>query len=150
MSNKAIKRGMAIIMAGLLALPAGAALATPAPPGAGAATAAQLADGGNIVQVRARSHHRRHWRNHHRRGHWRGHNRHWRHHGHHRRGYYGGGDFGAGLAIGLIGSLVAGGLSEGSAYDAIDRCDARYRSFERSTGLYTTYSGRKRLCPYLR
>ena len=54
------------------------------------------------------------------------------------------------MAIGLIGSLIANGLSEGAAHSAIDRCDARYRSFNRSTGLYTTYGGEKRLCPYLR
>ncbi|MDX2203887.1 MAG: BA14K family protein [Hyphomicrobiaceae bacterium] len=29
-------------------------------------------------------------------------------------------------------------------------CAQNFRSFEWSTGLYTTYSGEKRLCPYLR
>lgn len=32
----------------------------------------------------------------------------------------------------------------------IDRCSRRFRSFERRTGLYTTYGGEKKLCPYLR
>jgi hypothetical protein len=29
-------------------------------------------------------------------------------------------------------------------------CAQNFRSFEWNTGLYTTYSGEKRLCPYLR
>jgi hypothetical protein len=29
-------------------------------------------------------------------------------------------------------------------------CAENFRSFEWHTGLYTTYSGEKRLCPYLR
>jgi hypothetical protein len=29
-------------------------------------------------------------------------------------------------------------------------CAENFRSFEWRTGLYTTYSGEKRLCPYLR
>jgi hypothetical protein len=29
-------------------------------------------------------------------------------------------------------------------------CAQNFRSFEWRTGLYTTYSGEKRLCPYLR
>lgn len=33
---------------------------------------------------------------------------------------------------------------------ARERCDQRFRSFEWETGLYTTYSGYKKLCPYLR
>jgi hypothetical protein len=28
-------------------------------------------------------------------------------------------------------------------------CAQNFRSFEWNTGLYTTYSGEKRLCPYL-
>ena len=141
MSRNAMKRGMAIMLAGLIALPsAGAAFASPAPPGAGAAAATQL-QGGSLTQARWDRHGRRHWRHHrHWRGHWR-HGRHW-HHDHFNPG--------AALAIGLIGSLVASGLSEGSARSAIDRCEANYRSFEPSTGLYTTYGGEKRLCPYLR
>ena len=31
-----------------------------------------------------------------------------------------------------------------------ERCSAEFRSFEWDTGLYTTYAGEKRLCPYLR
>jgi hypothetical protein len=34
--------------------------------------------------------------------------------------------------------------------DAIARCEATFRSFDRATGTYTTYEGETRLCPYLR
>jgi hypothetical protein len=39
-----------------------------------------------------------------------------------------------------------------SGYDGDPRaiCAQSFRSFEWNTGLYTTYSGEKRLCPYLR
>jgi hypothetical protein len=39
-----------------------------------------------------------------------------------------------------------------SRYDGDPRvvCAENFRSFEWRTGLYTTYSGEKRLCPYLR
>ena len=39
-----------------------------------------------------------------------------------------------------------------SAYSGDPRtvCAQNFRSFEWSTGLYTTYEGEKRLCPYLR
>ena len=39
---------------------------------------------------------------------------------------------------------------EGVPYSAKERCDRRFRSFEWETGLYTTYRGNKKLCPYLR
>lgn len=35
------------------------------------------------------------------------------------------------------------------AYEDKQRCADKYRSFEWDTCLYTTYSGRKRLCPYV-
>jgi BA14K-like protein len=35
-------------------------------------------------------------------------------------------------------------------YSAKERCDRRFKSFEWDSGLYTTYGGRKKLCPYLR
>lgn len=35
-------------------------------------------------------------------------------------------------------------------YSAKERCARRFRSFEWDTGLYTTYGGNRRLCPYLR
>jgi hypothetical protein len=64
--------------------------------------------------------------------------------------------FGTGLAVGIIGALVAQGLSESQArarYDEEwrwDRCAEEFRSFEWDTGMYTTYQGERRLCPYLR
>jgi hypothetical protein len=39
---------------------------------------------------------------------------------------------------------------KGVPYSAKERCDRRFGSFEWDTGLYTTYGGNKKLCPYLR
>ena len=39
---------------------------------------------------------------------------------------------------------------EGVPYSAKERCAHRFRSFEWDSGLYTTYGGRRKLCPYLR
>jgi hypothetical protein len=75
---------------------------------------------------------------------WRGH-RHWRHH--HRHHY--GRDLAIGLGLGVLGAIA----SQPRYYysdDARARCAARFRSFEWDTGLYTTYGGDKRVCPYLR
>jgi hypothetical protein len=72
--------------------------------------------------------------------------RHWRRH--HR--YYDDWNPGAYIALGILGALVNQGLSESEARSAMQRCDERFRSFEPDTGLYTTYGGEKRLCPYLR
>lgn len=77
---------------------------------------------------------------------WRG--RHHHHHHHHR--HRGVGAFGAGLAVGVIGALVATGISEAAARDRYDRCAAEFRSFDPETGTYITRSGEERLCPYLR
>jgi hypothetical protein len=59
------------------------------------------------------------------------------------------------LALG-IGSAIVGGMiaAQGSrpyyhASSAWDQCAARFRSL-RSDGTYTTYDGRRVLCPYLR
>lgn len=67
---------------------------------------------------------------------------------HHR--HYDGFNPGAFLALGIMGALLERGLSEDRAQTAMQRCDNRFRSFEWDTGLYTTYGGDKRLCPYLR
>ena len=92
----------------------------------------------NIVKVRdhRRGRHSRNWR----RNHWR----------HNRGRYHDNFNPGAYIALGVIGALVDRGLSESSARSAMERCNQRYRSFEWDTGLYTTYGGEKRLCPYLR
>ncbi len=125
MKNNAAKRGVAIVAAALLFLPASLIPARAATPMQGGASA--LSSNANIEKVRWHGRHRHH---------------HWRHDD----------DFGPGAAFaaGLIGSLVAEGLSHSAAEDAIDRCEARYRSFEPDTGYYTTYGGEQRLCPYLR
>ncbi len=66
------------------------------------------------------------------------------------------GDFGAGVAVGVIGSLIAQGVAEERArrYRREEwrwrKCDREFRSFEWDTGMYTTYGGERRLCPYLR
>lgn len=39
---------------------------------------------------------------------------------------------------------------EAGPRSAKDRCARRFRSFEWETGLYTTYGGHKKPCPYLR
>jgi hypothetical protein len=90
----------------------------------------------------------------------------------HYRGRRGG--FGRGLAIGL-GAAIVGGIVANEIYrprpgyyyddyvydgpyyypsrysgDPRVLCAQNFRSFEWNTGLYTTYSGDKRVCPYLR
>jgi hypothetical protein len=91
----------------------------------------------NIVdaQYRRRARHDRRWRQ----RHWRRHHRHY--HDHFNPGAY--------IALGVIGALIDRGISESAAQSAMQRCARRYRSFEWDTGLYTTYGGEKRLCPYL-
>ena len=68
---------------------------------------------------------------------------------------------GAYIGLGIAGAILSGALSEGSMMTTTDlgtaealsaamqRCAAQFRSFEWDTGLYTTYGGEKRLCPYL-
>jgi hypothetical protein len=34
--------------------------------------------------------------------------------------------------------------------DAVARCAARYRSFDRASGTFLSNSGQRKLCPYLR
>lgn len=88
------------------------------------------------VDRRFRSYHNRGWRE-----------RHWHRHRHH---YDNDWNSGAYIALGVIGALMQHGLSENAANSAMQRCANTYRSFEWDTGLYTTYGGQKRLCPYLR
>jgi hypothetical protein len=77
---------------------------------------------------------------------------------------------GLGLGIGVLGAIIAneayrpragyyyddyaydGPYYEPSGYggDPRNLCAQNFRSFEWNTGLYTTYSGEKRVCPYLR
>lgn len=128
--------------------PASAAVASAVQPAASnallvaAVTGDQLAVGagtsGLVHQVdrRYRGWRRRHHRRYHRR------------HRRHRRGN--GGAFGAGLAVGIVGALIAQGISESAAEDRFARCESEFRSFDPSTGTYITYGGEERLCPYLR
>jgi hypothetical protein len=82
-----------------------------------------------------------------------------RHHGHRGR------NLGIGLGIGIIGGIIAseayrsapGYAYDEEVYDATPpsgdpraQCAREFRSFEWDTGFYTTYSGEKKLCPYLR
>ena len=80
------------------------------------------------------------------------------------------GGFGRGLGIGVLGAVIAneayrprpGAYYDDYAYEGPYYAPADYagdprslraehfRSFEWNTGLYTAYSGEKRLCPYLR
>jgi hypothetical protein len=113
-----------------------------AAPAAMPPSVAKAEAGTTVVEVRRRSH--RHHRHH--------------HHGHRHRG----GNLAIGLGIGIIGGLIAAdayrnapAYADDEVYDTPPAGDPRqlcareFRSFEWSTGLYTTYSGEKKLCPYL-
>lgn len=67
-------------------------------------------------------------------GHWRGH-----------RGW------GPGIVGGLVaGALIAGAIREGRADDVdFERCEDRYRSFDRASGTYLGSDGERHVCPYL-
>lgn len=67
-------------------------------------------------------------------GHWRGH-----------RGW------GPGIVGGLVaGALIAGAIREGRADDTdFERCEDRYRSFDRASGTYLGSDGERHVCPYL-
>lgn len=86
-----------------------------------------------------------------------------------RRGRIGRG-IGVGIGLGILGGIVAaeayrpraGYYYDDEAYDGPyyaptgyagdprNLCAQNFRSFEWNTGLYTTYGGEKRVCPYLR
>jgi len=126
-----------------LAVTLAPAQAGPAGPGL-APLAAQSTDGTDVLQVRHRGHRHRH-----------------HHHGR---------NIGLGIGLGILGGIIAseayrpraGYYYDDEAYDgpyyapsgyAGDPrrlCAQNFRSFEWDTGLYTTYGGDRRLCPYLR
>ena len=113
--------------------------------GAFGSRAAHAADAASVVQARYRGH------------------RHYRHR-------HGGRNLALGIGVGLLGAIIAseayrprpGYYYDDEAYDgpyyapsghAGDPralCAQSFRSFEWDTGLYTTYGGERRLCPYLR
>jgi hypothetical protein len=85
-------------------------------------------------------------------------------HRHHRHGH-GGRNLAIGLGIGIVGGLIAAEAYRSRPAYAYDEevydapppggdpralCAQNFRSFEWNTGLYTTYSGERKLCPYLR
>ena len=123
----------------LLALGSGAAQAGPAAGAAQAAAAAKVEAGRAVTEVRR-------WH----RGGW-------------RRGV------GVGIGAAIVGGIIANEIyrpryryyddysydgpyyaPSGYGGDARELCAQNFRSFEWRTGLYTTYEGDKRLCPYLR
>ncbi len=119
------------LVAGAFALATVAAPVSAAPlTSSFAPLAAQASDGSSVVEVR--------------RGYHRGHR-------HYRRG----GNVGLGIGLGIIGGLIAAEAYRSSAPGYDDGGDARalcaqnFRSFEWDRGMYTTYSGERRVCPYL-
>ena len=133
-------RKLAAIGAVALAFTLGPAEAAPAQTATSLAHSALRADAGSAVTEVGWRHRRHRWR---------------------RRG---GALFGLGAGI-VIGSIIAnqayrsrrGYYHDDYAYDGPYNvgdprvaCAERFRSFEWYSGLYTTYSGEKRLCPYLR
>ena len=122
------KAAMALAMTGACALAPANAQAFTMPP-----LTLERATGAAATPVRYRGHRHHGWRHRH-------------HHDHFGR------DLAIGLGLGLLGSAIAS-QAPGHYYssdDARSRCSARFKSFEWDTGLYTTYGGDKRLCPYLR
>jgi hypothetical protein len=115
--------------------------AAAAPPVPMAPAAAQTEAGGIVTQVRGRHH-----------------GRHGRYYGRHR---HSGRNIGIGLGLGIIGGIIASEAYRSAPAYAYDeevyedgdprvQCAREFRSFEWNTGLYTTFGGEKKLCPYLR
>ena len=85
---------------------------------------------------------------------WRGDRGHYRGGRGYDRGGRGVGPFLGGLAAGAV---IGGALGQrsygydggGGSEDGMARCSANFRSFDPSTGTYTTYGGETRRCPYL-
>jgi hypothetical protein len=143
------RAGAAALVAATVALGSSAATAAPAVKAANPA----ISNNSDLVM---NVQNRRHWNRgrHHRRGDW---NR-----GRHHRGHHNGfGNVAPYIGLGIAGAILNGVLSDdgyaegyydGPGYGsgaAMQRCAAQFRSFEWNTGLYTTYGGDKRLCPYL-
>ena len=137
-----------VLTAGALALTSVMAPAQAAPAGAPTALAARSAAQTNVVEARYRG--------------YRGH----RHYRHRHRGR----NLALGIGVGVLGAIIAseayrsrpGYYYDDGAYDgpyAVPSgfsgdprtlCAQNFRSFEWNTGMYTTYGGERKVCPYLR
>ena len=151
------RAGTAALVAATFAFGGSAASmsANAAPAAASAANSRALSTNSEIVQVQDRRGREWHGRRNHR-GDW---NSGRRHHGDNDYGL----NPGAYIGLGIAGALLEGALSDdgygdgyadgpgygGSGSAAMQRCAAQFRSFEWDTGMYTTYQGDKRPCPYL-
>jgi hypothetical protein len=118
-----------VLTAGALALATAMAPAQAGPVTASiTALATQASDGNGVVDVRYRR---------------------WHRHGHHGR------HIGLGIGLGILGGIIASeayrsrGYYYGDGGDPRVACAETFRSFEWDTGMYTTYDGDRRLCPYL-
>jgi hypothetical protein len=92
----------------------------------------------DVTQVQWRS--RRSWRG---RSHWRGRHSGWRGHRYRSYRYYDRPSWGPVIGFGL-GAAIGGLAAQASA---IEWCDRRYRSYDRSTQTYLGYDGRRHSCP---
>jgi hypothetical protein len=140
-------QGWRLPLASALALSLGLTPVAPvmAAPAAMPPTLAKAEAGRTVVEVNRRSYNRGYGHRHHR---------------------HGGRNLAIGLGIGVIGGLIAADAyrnapayaDDEEVYDAApaadgdprELCAQEFQSFEWKTGLYTTYSGKKERCPYLR
>jgi hypothetical protein len=152
-----------LALAALVALPltATAVSAAPASPNTGAALS-KIDAGSPLVNVRKGGGHGGHgghgggghWHGGHGGGHWHGGGGHWHgghgHHHHFRPRWYGVPYF-YGPSY-YYDDYYDDDDGDAVVYadDAVERCAARYRSFDRRTGTFVTYGGQRKLCPYLR
>lgn len=143
-----------LALAALVALPltATAVSAAPASPNTGAALS-KIDAGSPLVNVRKGGGHGGHG-GHGGGGHWHGGGGHWHgghgHHHHFRPRWYGVPYF-YGPSY-YYDDYYDDDDGDAVVYadDAVERCAARYRSFDRRTGTFVTYGGQRKLCPYLR
>lgn len=143
-------------LAALVALPLATAVsAAPASSNTGAALS-KIDAGSPLVNVRKGGGHGGHGGHGHHGGggHWHGGGGHWHGgHGHHhfRPRFYGVPYF-YGPSYYYDDYYYDDGDDDAVVYadDAVERCAARYRSFDRRSGTFMTYGGQRKLCPYLR
>lgn len=60
-------------------------------------------------------------------------------------------DYGAAVGAGIVGlaagAIIGGALSNRGGTDAVAACEARFRSYDRASGTYLGYDGRRHACP---